>query len=88
MRGPAREDGRHRVARGTDAPPRRAARSAIGNAVFNATDRRIRSLPITLDKLVETPDGGVCAGSESFEPIVQCSDGSFAELAFKAAFAA
>jgi xanthine dehydrogenase YagR molybdenum-binding subunit len=28
------------------------AAAAIGNAIFNATGRRIRDLPITLDKLI------------------------------------
>jgi xanthine dehydrogenase YagR molybdenum-binding subunit len=30
-----------------------ASAAAVGNAVFNATGRRVRDLPITLDKLVE-----------------------------------
>ncbi|MGI5191654.1 hypothetical protein ACQEVI_26170 [Promicromonospora sp. CA-289599] len=30
-----------------------ASAAAVGNAVFNATGRRVRDLPITLDKLLQ-----------------------------------
>jgi xanthine dehydrogenase YagR molybdenum-binding subunit len=35
-----------------EAAPGRGAAAAIANAVFNATGKHVRDLPITLDKLL------------------------------------